>query len=197
MLNDNLSSVETLLASIAQGDELAFTRLFELYRDRIYSIAIKITHSTIIADEIVQDVFLKIWIRKDRLIEVQNFNAYLFVVTRNTVYKALKRIAKNYEITLLTERDQLVADSDSTDLVMEKEYNLLLQKAVDRLPNQQKQVYQYIKEKGLRREETAGLLHLSPETVKFHLTQAMKNIRAFCLLNLDVFIGLIIYNLVW
>jgi len=183
---------DELLAFIANGDELAFTNLFDNYRDRIYSIAFRITHSTTIAEEIVQDVFLKIWLRRDRLIEIQNFNAYLFVITRNHVYKALKQIAKNYELAAFAERDQLAGDNDSAGLVMEKEYNLLLRKAIDRLPNQQKKVYQYIKEKGLKREEAAGLLHLSPETVKYHLAEAMKNIRTFCMLHLDMFIGFII-----
>jgi RNA polymerase sigma-70 factor (ECF subfamily) len=189
---DTSYNEEELLAFIANGDELAFTRLFNYYRDRIYSIAFRITHSTTIAEEIVQDVFLKIWLRRDRLIEIQNFNAYLFVITRNHVYKALKQIAKNYELTAFAERDQLAGDNDSAGLVMEKEYNSLLKKAIDRLPSQQKKVYQYIKEKGLKREEAAGLLHLSPETVKYHLAEAMKNIRTFCMLHLDMFIGFII-----
>lgn len=192
MFKDTSYNEEELLAFIVQGDELAFTRLFNNYRDRIYSIAFRITHSTTIAEEIVQDVFLKIWLRRDRLIEIENFNAYLFVVTRNYVYKALKQIAKNYELTAFTEKDQLAGDNDSAGLVMEKEYNSLLRKAIDRLPNQQKKVYQYVKEKGLKREEAAGLLHLSPETVKYHLAEAMKNIRNFCMLHLDMFIGFII-----
>ena len=123
MFKDAPYSEENILALIVQGDEVAFTKFFTLHRNRIYSIAFKITHSTTAAEEIVQDVFLKIWLRKDRLIEIQNFSAYLFVVTRNTVYKALNRIAKNYEISVLTDKDQLVADSDSADLLMEKEYN--------------------------------------------------------------------------
>ena len=192
MFKDTSYNEEELLAFIANGDELAFTRLFDNYRDKIYSIAFKITRSTTISEEIVQDVFLKIWLRRDRLIEIENFNAYLFVVTRNHVYKALKQIAKNYELTAFTEKDQLAGDNDSADLVMEKEYSSLLRKAIDRLPNQQKKVYQYIKEKGLKREEAAGLLHLSPETVKYHLAEAMKNIRNFCMLRLDMFIGFII-----
>jgi RNA polymerase sigma-70 factor (ECF subfamily) len=192
LFKDSSYNEEELLTFIVNGDELAFTRVFDYYRDRIYSIAFKITHSTTVAEEIVQDVFLKIWLRRDHLIEIENFNAYLFVVTRNHVYKALKQIVKNYELTAFTEKDQLAGDNDSARLVMEKEYNSLLQKAIDRLPNQQKQVYQYIKEKGLKREEAAGLLHLSPETVKYHLAEAMKNIRTFCMLHLDMFIGFIL-----
>lgn len=193
MLKDGTSyNEQDLLASTAEGDEFAFTKLFDYHKDRIYTIAFRISHSTTIAEEIVQDVFLKIWLMRADLTGIQNFNAYLSVVTRNHVYKVLKRIARDYELTLLTGDDQLLADDNTEDLVMDKEYNSLLRKAIDRLPGQQKQVYECIKEKGLKREEVASILHLSPETVKFHLAQAMKSIRSFCMLHLDMFIGFLI-----
>lgn len=182
-----------LLALIAEGDELAFARLFEYHRNRIHSIAFKLTHTSSLAEEIVQDVFLKIWLKRADLMEIQNFSAYLFIVTRNNVYSALKQIARNYKTTLLTDEDQALANDDTTDLVMEKEYSLLLKKAIDRLPSQQKQVYQLIKDQGLKREEVAQLLHIQPETVKFHLAQAMKNIRAFCMLHLGLFMGFVFF----
>jgi RNA polymerase sigma-70 factor (ECF subfamily) len=72
---------------------------------------------------------------------------------------------------------------------MEKEYNSLLQNAIDRLPSQQRQVYYLIKDQGLKRIEVAHQLQIQPETVKFHLTQAMKNIRAFCMLHIGMFTG--------
>jgi RNA polymerase sigma-70 factor (family 1) len=187
--NEILYNEKELLALIAEGDECAFAKLFLHYRDRVYSIAFKLTKSTVIAEEIVQEVFLKIWLKRANLNDIQNFNAYLFIVTRNDVYKVLKGIARNYKITLLKDEDQSLANNNTSDFVMEKEYNLLLQRAIDRLPNQQKQVYYLIKDQGLKREEVACQLHLQPETVKFHLSQAMKNIRAFCMLHLHLFIG--------
>jgi RNA polymerase sigma-70 factor (ECF subfamily) len=69
----------------------------------------------------------------------------------------------------------------------------LLRNAIDRLPNQQKQVYQLIKEQKLKREEVADLLHLQPDTVKFHLAQAMKNIRNFCAPYLGLFLGFTVF----
>ena len=197
MSNGTLYNEKELLALIAEGDESAFAKLFEYYRNRIYSIAFKLTNSTSIAEEIVQDVFLKIWLKRADLIEIQNFNAYLFIVTRNDVYRVLKQIARNYKIVLITDEDQSAAHNDTADLVMEKEYNLLLQRAIDRLSNQQKQVYKLMKDQGLKREEVADLLHLQPETVKFHLAQAMKNIRAFCMLHLGIFIGFAICLPFW
>lgn len=179
-----------LINLIAEGDEYAFSLFFDEYRDRIYSISFKLTKSTYIAEEIVQDVFLNIWLKRADLINIQDLSAYLFIVTRNAVYKELKRIARNYKITSLTDEDQSLSNNNSTDLVMNKEYDLLLKKAIEQLPHQQKHVYRLMKEQGLKREEVACLLNLQPETIKSHLTQAMKNIRAFCLLHLNMCIAL-------
>ncbi|MEO5998873.1 MAG: sigma-70 family RNA polymerase sigma factor [Chitinophagaceae bacterium] len=188
MFTDKPLIDEEVIFQIAQGDEIAFAKLFELYRDRIYSIAFKLTHTTTVAEEIVQDVFLKIWLKRSSLLTIQDFSAYFFVVTRNYAFKALRDIARNYSTTIFSEESQETADNDFQDYLADKEYSLLLQKAVNRLPGQQKDVYRLTKEQGLKREEVARLLHVQPETVKSHLAQAMKNIRHFCLVHLDHFI---------
>lgn len=187
----NLNSYEEreLLSRIALGEESAFADLFGRYRNRVYSIALKLTHSPLTSEEIVQDVFFKIWRKRNDLTGVQHFSAYLFAITRNNVYRVLKQIAGTWKLTRLTDESSIATGSDAADRLMEKEYNTLLQKAVDRLPKQQKQVYKLIKNKGLKRDEVATLLHLCPETVKFHLAQAMKDIRSFCMLHLDLYIG--------
>jgi RNA polymerase sigma-70 factor (ECF subfamily) len=179
-----------VISLIIQGDENAFATFFHHYKNRIYGLALKLTHSTTIAEEIVQKVFLKIWLKRADLMEIQNIQAYLFTIARNDVYKVLKQIAKNYQNVLLTE--EIVTENNSENYVMEKEYSTLLRKAIDHLSHQQKQVYTLIKEQGLKREEAAAFLQLHPETVKSHLAQAMKNIRNFCLLHLQVFIGIMI-----
>lgn len=188
-----LQNEKELLELIAEGCETSFAKLLSHYRDRIYSIAFKLTKSNVIAGEIVQDVFLNIWLTRGNLNNIQNFNSYLFVVTRNVAYKALKAIAHDYKRTLLTAVDQSLIANDTADLVIEKEYNLLLQNAIDRLPNQQKKVYTLVKKQGLKRNEVADQLNIQPETVKFHLAQAMKNIRDFCMLHLSIFIGFITF----
>ncbi len=186
--------IETeLLEQIASGDKSAFAELFSCYRDRVYTISFKLTRSDIIAEEIVQDVFLKIWQKRADLKNIENFNAYLFIVTRNDAYKVLKDIARNHNFVILSEEDQALVINDTSDLLMGKEYSLLLQNAIDRLPNQQKQVYSLIKDQGFKREEVARKLQIQPETVKFHLAQAMKNIRAFCMLHLSILLGFIAF----
>lgn len=179
-----------LIHLISQGDEKAFAELFHHYRNKIYGIAFKLTHSTAVAEEITGDVFLKIWMKRNSLDEIENFSAYLFTIARNEAYKILKQIAKNYKIVLLNENAEMTAGENSEDLLIAKHYTTLLHRAVERLPRQQKQVYHLIKERDLKRGEVAEILQLQPETVKFHLAQAMKNIRAFCLLHLNLFMGI-------
>ncbi len=175
-----------LLKQISEGDENAFKKLFTIHRDAIYTIAFTFAKSVELSEEIVQDVFLKIWLMRANLTDIQNFNAYLFVITRNHVYQVLKQTAQNYKTTLTPVGDHLLADKNTADLVLEKEYSLLLQKAIARLPNQQREVYTLIRDHGLKRNEVAFQLNLQPETVKFHLAQAMKNIRSFCMLHLSL-----------
>jgi RNA polymerase sigma-70 factor (family 1) len=190
---DKVYNEQELLASVAEGDEQAFASLFEHHRDRVYSIAFRLTHSAFLAEEIVQDVFLAIWLKRTYLVEIQNFKAYFFIIVRNEAYRVLKGIARNYNARLPSDEAQSPAHNDTENYILGKEYNHLLQTAIDRLPNQQQQVYRLIREQKLKREEVANLLHVRPETVKFHLAQAMKNIRAFFALHLGTFLGFIVF----
>ena len=181
-----------LLRLVAEGDRNAFTQIYNNYRNKIYSIAFELTESTTVAEEIVQDTFLKIWVKRDSLHEIEHFRAYLFTITRNYVFTALKRIARQESLEVSAIQDAPLYDHDTEDRVLNNEYTRILQAAIDRLPEQQKQVYNLIKKEGLKREEAAAALHLSPETVKTHLAQAMRSIRTYCLARLDISIALII-----
>ena len=90
---------------------------------------------------------------------------------------------------MLTETEASFVHNDTHEYLVGREVTSILQKAIEKLPDQQKQVYRLIKEDNLKRNEVAQLLQIQPETVKYHLAQAMKNIRAFCLLHLSTFIG--------
>ena len=188
LLPHSLYNEQHLIHLISESDEEAFTKLFNHYRNKIYGIAFKLTHSTTVAEEITEDVFLKIWSRRRTLNEIENFSAYLFRIVRNETYTVLKQIAKNYKIVLLSENNEPIANENSEDYVIEKEFATLLQKAIDRLPHQQKQVYRLMKEEELKRTEVAEILQIQPETVKFHLAQAMKSIREFLMVHLNLFI---------
>ncbi|OQP61195.1 hypothetical protein A3860_05645 [Niastella vici] len=181
-----------LLKLVIAGDRNAFTQVYNNYRNKIYSIAFELTESSAVAEEIVQDVFLKIWVKRATLDEVEHFRAYLFTITRNYVFTAMKRMARREAIEVNAMQDVPLFHHDTENRVLNNEYTRILQAAIDRLPEQQRQVYNLIKKEGYKREEAAAALRLSPETVKTHLAQAMRSIRTYCLARLDVSIALII-----
>ncbi len=188
-------SEQELLYLIANGDESAFSTLFSSYRNKIYSIAYELSESTVVAEEIVQDVFLKIWLRRETLTEVIHFKAYLFTITRNNVFAALKRIALKKDLEKRAVSGVPLFYSDTDNRLIQKDYEGILKKAVNSLPAQQKQVYLLVKEQGYKRTEVAAQLQLSAETVKTHLAQAMRTIRAYCLAQIDALFLLLLLKL--
>lgn len=193
MVSQNSNITVELIQRISTGDEAAFTEFYQILHPVVYGTALKITHSVEVSQEIVQEVFLKIWMKRATLANIDNIEGYLFVVARNRVFKVLRDMAKSYKTVLLEEDETVFAHNNLENRMLEKENDLLLHKAVDRLPQQQKQVYTLIKDLGLKREEAAEYLKLKPETIKFHLAQAMKNIRSYCAFHLDMIAVLLLF----
>ncbi|HSC38527.1 MAG TPA: sigma factor-like helix-turn-helix DNA-binding protein, partial [Chitinophagaceae bacterium] len=88
-----------------------------------------------------------------------------------------------------------VAVEGTDHSLLEKQYESILRAAVGHLPEKQRQTYRLIKQQGLKREEAARELAVSPETVKYNLEQAMRSIRAYCLAQLDGHPGLLLFIL--
>ncbi|WEK33635.1 MAG: RNA polymerase sigma-70 factor [Candidatus Pseudobacter hemicellulosilyticus] len=174
-----------MLQQIAAGDQAAFALLFDQHHARTHQIAYAITRSEAAAEELVQDIFLKLWLRRAELQQVQDFDAYLFIVTRNESLTALKRMLRRREQlrSLLLSGETL--DNSADGRILEKDFERFLEAAIRKLPAQQQQVYRLSREKGLSRDEIADLLSLSPNTVKTHLSQALKSVRAYCVANID------------
>lgn len=190
---DDIPLEKDLLQRVAQGDQSAFTQLFHRYQRRIYDIAVRLTHSTTIAEEMVQDIFMTIWLRRSELEQIRDVEAYLFIVARNEAYRTLKSLStRRARLRELEEEEVTLFHDHVHQQLQEKEYALLLKQAVDCLPYMQKQVYHLIKERAFKREAAAEQLNIRPETVKRHIAQAMRNIRAYLLIHADLIIALIL-----
>lgn len=186
--NSDHQNTSLLLKQLGQGSHNAFNALFNRYKHQVYSNGLLFTPSNNIAEEIVQDVFLQIWKSREKVAQVEDFDAYLFIVTRNAVYRILhaqsqyeKKHKAWHENTTYTQSEENILST-----ILEKDYNKILQQAILQLPPQQQQVYILIKQKGLSRTEASQQLGLQPETVKKHLSLATRSIRAYCLLHLDL-----------
>ncbi len=176
---------DELLPAVAEGSEEAFTSLFRLYKNRIYSVALKLTESTFLAEEIVQDVFLKVWLRREKLVHIRNFEDYLFIMARNHVFTAMQSLSRQQLLEANWQGAMPFCSNNSEEELNRKELEALWQEALQRLSPQQQQIYLLSQEKELTRDDIAQLLRISPETVKTHLSRAVKSMRAFITARLE------------
>lgn len=167
-----------LLEQLKAGSEKAFTQIFDHFRGTVYGVALKILKSPVLAEETVQDVFLKLWLKRAELGAVKRLDAYLFVMARNFIFDRIKKMS--YETGAQTSLVNHTSSVDDTEyLVRQHQCQQLLQEAIDRLPPQQRQVYHFAKTEGLSHEMIAEKMQLSTHTVKKHMAMALQAIRKY------------------
>lgn len=179
MTAKHLYNDKDLLQQIAAGDEKAFRCLFDAYWDKIYKVAITLTKSATTAEEIVQDVFLKIWLKKDQLPAVEKIDGYLFMVARNHIYNVLRSKVNEQEFVEHLEQHFLEQSSLPEQLLLVKETAELVAKAVEQLPEQQRAVYIMSRDEGLDYNAIAAKLGITRSTVKNHMTKALHFLRDY------------------
>lgn len=166
-----------LILSAAQGSQGAFVALFHRYKSKLYGYTLRLTGSEMLAEDIVQDVFMKLWADHVSLGSIDNFSSYLFRMSRNHVLNHFKRMA--HETAILSEmfRGGEPGSNNAQEMLAAREVEEVLQSVVNTLPPQQRAVYRLSREEGKSHEEIAELLRISPNTVKNHVVQAMATIR--------------------
>jgi RNA polymerase sigma-70 factor (ECF subfamily) len=167
-----------LIPLIATGDEQAFRQIFDHYRDKLYTYALRLTRNEELAEDIVLDAFLKIWINRADLTGIDRFDSYLYTIVRNRIFNSLKRLAHEADIIKELSRSNTEYHYDTEETVIYNDYKNLLHQAVNQLPPQQKQVYILSRNGGLKYNEIASELNLSKNTVKAHLRKATSTLRS-------------------
>lgn len=174
-----LSDTESnLLRQLAEGNESAFTELFHAYRDKLFSFILHICASPQLAEDIVQDVFLRIWTMRSDLLEIRDLGPYLYRMSHN---HAINMLRKNARESLLRSKIQSLSPLNHPEReVQRKETEALIGNAIKGLPKQQKQVFILSREQGLNQKEISEKLEITIPTVKSHMTQALRSLRSTC-----------------
>ena len=164
-------------ARVACGDEAAFAQIFYHYTARIHPFIRKMVRSEEVAEEIVQDVFVSLWNRREKLVEIDHYAAYIFTIATNKTFNYLKskaREEKHLKELAAIKKDITNNTLETIDL---HESNQLINKLVNQLTPQRKLIYKLTREEGLSHDEIAQRLNISKNTVKNHLVETLRFLR--------------------
>lgn len=180
-LPDNESE---LLARIAEGDEAAFSQVFHFYYPRLLNFVSRFDQSSGNVDEAIQETFIRVWISRDQLPDIDNFRAWLFTIaSREAIALIRKNLLKQKTGQAFLKNRPFPDPATPAELTETGEIKRLVGEAVARMPPARRRIYLMSREEGLKPAEIAARLNLSVSTVKNTLVSALQDIRRFLALH--------------
>jgi RNA polymerase sigma-70 factor (family 1) len=167
-----------LLRQFAEGVEQAFELFYKHYIYDLNQFLLRYIKSPQIAEDLSQEIFLKIWEKRLRMKEVDSFRAYLFITARNHALNALKTAGRSATVMGEILRSYDPKYSNAEDHVLNQQYLDFLHRTLASLPSRSREVFQLCRPEGRSYEEVAKLLGISKNSVKNHMVHSMKVLKA-------------------
>ena len=166
----------TLVLQLKEGNENAFTTLYETYWAKVYNFSrLYLTSSTEI-EEVVQDVFVKVWEARIFIKENENFKGFLFIITRNIIFNQFRKSFNENAYKLAVLKSASESYSIEEEMVA-SDLHIYINKIIEELPPRQQEVFKLSREKHLSYREIAQQLDISEKTVERHINEALKFLR--------------------
>lgn len=140
-------NINILLKQVADDDEQAFRLVFDHYKAAFYATAFKMTRSPDIAEDIVQEVFVTLWMKRKLVAAAEKPQGYVFTILHNCIYYHFRKIAQERQLKLKMEFEKDMSENNIEMLLMEKENQAILKNAISRLPPQQQLIYKLLNRK--------------------------------------------------
>jgi RNA polymerase sigma-70 factor, Bacteroides expansion family 1 len=169
---------EGLLKLIDRGDEAAFAKLYALYSKRLTAFSISILQSSEMAEEVVEDVFVKLWNKRGSLVSIDNISVYLYIATKNQSLSYLSDKAKKLITAPFDDLNTSIEaiHQDPHSLLISSEMLARVNAAIEALPPRCKMIFKLIREDGLKYKEVAAILNISVNTIDAQMAIAVKRI---------------------
>lgn len=177
MDNDGPSNDLALVLRLKSGDEAAFKVLFDVWFKKLYSFSYRYLKNKELAEEIVQETLLQVWLNREKLDEQVLISPYLFTIARRLSLNSLRQIATSRSATQKLYSDLKESVNTTEEAVSFSELQRMTEEALALMPKQQQQVYRMSRNEGLSLDEIALELGIAKNTVKKHLSEALKVIR--------------------
>jgi RNA polymerase sigma-19 factor, ECF subfamily len=170
--------LKDLQQRVAIGDETAFTQLYLHFGKKLLQFALSLVRSREISEELVEDVFVKIWAGRQRITEIDNLTVYLYVAVKNRALNSLSQKAKELIAAPFDYLDMSIDEfaTDPYDLMITSEMMTHMHRVIENLPPRCKMIFKLIREDGLKYKEVAEILNISVNTIDAQMAIAVKKL---------------------
>lgn len=178
-----------LVRQLKRGNEKAFEKLYKKYRDDIFTYSKALIRSHSSAEEIVQEVFLKLWLNADDLDPDLSLRSYLFTISRNLSFDFLRKASNNRKL-----REEIFYITESMEVpeeLLNQEYDLLKNRAIAELPPKRRLIFEMSRNEGKSYKDISSELGISVSTVKTQMSEALQFLRQYLRLHTDLTFSLI------
>lgn len=179
MITSSPTEEQNLLQLVSAGNEKAFRQLVTDYSGLLYKFIYHHLQDRLQAEELVQDIFMKIWLTRESLAQLNSFRSYLFVVAKNHAFNAIKKlIREKNRVSEWQQATEIGTGSGSQD---QEQYFVLIDEAIRLLPPQQLRAWILCKKQGLKYEQAAHEMQVSRDAIKKYLQYANTSIKKYIL----------------
>jgi RNA polymerase sigma-70 factor (ECF subfamily) len=175
-----------LIEEMISGDEKAFRKLFEIYKDDIFFYSRSLLNHNEYAEDIVQEVFIKVWLHRHTINPDLSFKSYIFTIARNLVFNFLNKASNDVKLReeIFYKREESVNTIEAK--LLEDVYNDLKKDAIDRLSPKRKRIFEMSRNEEMSYKMISKELGVSISTVKSQMSKSLASIREFISKKSDI-----------
>ena len=177
MMEKLLHTEKELVKKLQEGDSFAFEVLFYKYRNKVKGFAVKLVPAQVDPEEIVQEVFVRVWLKKEMINPEKEFQSYLFSITKHLVLDHLKSAVnrKLYFVGEHFQQDLLIDEGVENSFAEDTEVKL--QKLIAEIPERRREIFRLSRFEGMSYKQIAERLNISENTVDSQIRNALNFLR--------------------
>jgi len=165
------------IENLRKGDQQTFEQVYNHYSSQVYRLAFRFLKDKAQSEEIVQETFIKLWLNRHKLDVSGNLWLYLYVIAKRLSLNELRKISQSEELSAQLLLNITEAHNRTEEEVLAADMEKFTESVLNKLPNQQQTIFRLSRVEGLTHQQIAEKLGISPNTVKNHMVEALKNIK--------------------
>jgi len=169
--------LDKILIELSKGQESPLEELYNYYYPRLYEFSRSFLKQEQDIDDIVQEVFIRIWQNRKKIKDPATFNSYIFTITRNLLLNKLRSRLNNDKLKDEIRKLSIAKEFDNLDLVQYQDLKNRVEEIIKELPERQKEIFVLSRTEGLSHKEIASKLQITTKTVEYHISLAIKSLK--------------------